>query len=139
MRRSSLLLSACGSALVLFAQGAHAVTCDIVLDRNNNVIYQDVTPPVDLSERGSAAREKMRERGELLMIIDTDQCPRLVFSNLSGTASVDEIVAGMRPYIATTGGMGMSARPGASGTAPAASMAAPSATPMRSAPSGRSY
>jgi hypothetical protein len=138
MRQASLPLAACGAALTLFALGAQAVTCDIVLDRNNTVVYQDVTPPVDLSDRGAAAREKMRQRGELLMIIDTDQCPRLVYSSVTGSASVEEIVAGMRPYIATTGGMGMSARPGAGGAVPTASMAAPAATSTRST-SGRSY
>lgn len=139
MRQSSLSLTACGAALALFALGADAVTCDIVLDRNNTVVYQDVTPPVDLSERGAAAREKMRQRGELLMIIDTDQCPRLVFSSVTGAANVEDIVAGMRPYIGANGGMGVSARPGASGTVPAAPMAAPAATSMRSGPAGRSY
>jgi len=139
MRQSSLPLAACGAALALVALAADAVTCDIVVDRNNTVVYQDVTPPVDLSERGAAARDKMRQRGELLMIIDADQCPRLVFSSITGAASVDEIVAGMRPYIATTGGMGMSARPGAGGAVPAAPLAAPAATSTRSAPSGRAY
>ena len=139
MRHASLPLAAAGAALALFAVGAHAVTCDIVLDRNNTVVYQDVTPPVDLSERGAAAREKMRQRGELLMIVDADQCPRLVFSSITGAASVDEIVAGMRPYIATTGGMGMSARPGASGAVSAAPMAAPAAASTRSGSPGRSY
>ena len=139
MRQSSLPLAACGAALALAALAAEAVTCDVVIDRNNTVVYQDVTPPVDLSERGGAAREKMRQRGELLMIIDADQCPRLVFSSITGAASVDEIVAGMRPYIGATGGMGISARPGAGGAAPAAPMAAPAATPTRSSPSGRAY
>jgi hypothetical protein len=138
MRQAFLPVAACGAALTLFALGAHAVTCDVVLDRNNTVVYQDVTPPVDLSERGAAAREKMRQRGELLMIIDTDQCPRLVYSSVTGTASVDEIVAGMRPYIATTGGMGRSARPGATAAVSTASMPTPAATPARST-SGRSY
>jgi hypothetical protein len=95
--------------------GAQAITCNIVFDRANAVVYQDVNPPVDMSERGAAARDRMRQRGEQLMIIDTDQCPRLVFSTIANSASVDEIVAGMRPYIGVSGGMGSSARPGASG------------------------
>jgi hypothetical protein len=139
VRQISLPLAACGAALALLALGANAVTCDIVVDRNNTVVYQDVTPPVDLSERGAAAREKMRQRGELLMIIDTDQCPRLVFSSITGAASVEEIVAGMRPYIAVSGGMGAGAGPAASGAVPVAPPMAPAATPTRSSPSGRSY
>ena len=115
MRRLPLCL-ACAAALVLAAPAARAVTCDIVLDRNGAVIYQDTTPPVDLSERGAAARDKMRERGEQLLIMDSDQCPRLVFSSVTGAASVESIVAEMRPYNAITGGMGASARAGGAGT-----------------------
>ena len=70
-----------------------------VIDRTGTVVYQDVTPPVDMSERGAAARERMHQRGEQLMIIEADQCPRLVYSSITGAASVEEIVAGMRPYI----------------------------------------
>lgn len=137
MRQPSLLLAACGVVLALFASGAGAVTCDIVLDRSGTVVYQDVTPPVDMSDRGAAAREKMRQRGELLMIIEADQCPRLIYSDISGgSASVEEIVSGMRPYIAVTGGMGSSARPSASG---AASAAPASASAARSSSSASRY
>ena len=127
MRRLSLCLVCATAASV--APTVQAVTCDIVLDRNNTVIYQDTTPPVDMSERGAAAREKMRQRGELLMIIESDQCPRLVYSPVTGAASVDAIVAEMRPYITVTGGMGMSAGGGgvygSSGGAAAGAPAAP--------------
>jgi len=41
-----------GHPLAFAAPGAQALTCNIVLDRNGNVIYQDTLPPVDLSERG---------------------------------------------------------------------------------------
>src|SRR5215831_6667604 len=109
MRHSSLCL-ACAATLAFAAPGAQAVTCNIVLDRNGNVIYQDTLPPVDLSERGAAARDKMRQRGEQLLISDADQCPQLVFSTVTGAASVESIVAEMRPYNAITGGMGASAR-----------------------------
>ena len=125
MLKPSQLAAAVTGALAFFAAGAQAVTCDIVIDRTGAVVYQDVTPPVDMSDRGAVARERMRQRGEQLMIIDTEQCPRLVFSSISGVtgaASVEEIVSGMRPYIGATGGMGFSARPSASGgisTAPA--------------------
>lgn len=114
MRHSSLCL-ACAATLAFAAPGAQAVTCDIVLDRNGNVIYQDTVPPVDLSERGAAARDKMRQRGEQLLIIDTDQCPRLEFSTVTGAASIESIVAEMRPYNAITGGMGVSARTSGAG------------------------
>jgi len=119
MLKPSQLAAGIAAALAVFAAGAQAVTCDIVIDRTGAVVYQDVTPPVDMSDRGAAAREKMRQRGEQLMIIDAEQCPRLVFSSITGAtgaASVEEIVSGMRPYIGVTGGMGASARPGASGS-----------------------
>src|SRR5215471_5908138 len=125
MRRLSLCLACAGA--VLAAPTVQAVTCDIVLDRNNNVIYQDTTPPVDMSERGVAAREKMRQRGELLMIIESDQCPRLVYSPVTGAASVDAIVAEMRPYVAVTGGMGKSAAGGVYGASGGAAAGAPAA------------
>jgi hypothetical protein len=117
MYKSWNLLSACGTALTLFALGAQAVTCDIVIDRNGTVVYQDVVPPVDMSARGAPAREQMRQRGEQLMIIEASQCPKLVFSNATGTAGVDEIVSGMRPYVGINGGMGTSARPSSSASA----------------------
>jgi hypothetical protein len=116
MRIPSIWLAGCSAALALVAASANAITCDIVIDRTGTVVYQDVTPPVDMSERGAAARERMHQRGEQLMIIEAEQCPRLVYSNITGAASVEEIVAGMRPYIGVSGGMGASARPAASGT-----------------------
>ncbi|MEP6943834.1 MAG: hypothetical protein ABI981_12900 [Betaproteobacteria bacterium] len=143
MFKPSKRAAAIGAALALFAAGAQAVTCDIVIDRTGAVVYQDVTPPVDMSDRGAAAREKMRQRGEQLMIIDAEQCPRLVFSSISGatgTASVEEIVSGMRPYIGVTGGMGASARPGASGNISAGPASPVSAQAVRlPAATNRSY
>jgi len=134
MRKRSIMLASCGTGLALFALGAQAITCDIVVDRTGTVVYQDVKPPVDMSDRGAAARERMRQRGEQLMIIDVDQCPSLVFSTVANSAGVDEIVASMRPYVGANGGMGASARPGASGTIATAPI-----TPPRTSASGRSY
>ena len=111
MRKPRILLAACGTALALFTLCAQAVTCDIVIDRTGTVVYQDVVPPVDMSARGAAAREQIRQRGEQLMIIEASQCPKLVFYTVSGAAGVDEIVSGMRPYVGANGGMGVSARP----------------------------
>lgn len=115
MRKPSIWLAGCSAALAFFAGWANAITCNIVMDRTGSVVYQDVMPPVDMSDRGAAARDRMRQRGELLMIIETEQCPQLVFSSITGAASVEDIVSGMRPYIGVSGGMGASARPGASG------------------------
>jgi hypothetical protein len=119
MRKRSIMLASCGAALALFALGAHAITCDIVIDRNGMVVYQDVKPPVDMSDRGAAARDRMRQRGEQLMIIDVDQCPSLVFSTIANSASVDEIVrACVRTSVSTEAWVPAPA--GASGNRPAA-------------------
>ena len=135
MRNRSIMQVAGGAALMLLAAGAHAISCDIVVDRTGMVVYQDVTPPVDMSVRGAAARDRMRERGEQLMIIDVAQCPRLVFSTIANSASVDEIVASMRPYVGVTGGMGMNAKPAAGGTV----ASTPPPQPTRTSASGRPY
>jgi len=111
MRKLEILLMVGGTALSMFSLSAQAVTCDIVIDRTGAVVYQDVVPPVDMSARGAAARDQMRQRGEQLMIIEASQCPKLVFYTVSGAAGVDEIVSGMRPYVGANGGMGVSARP----------------------------
>jgi hypothetical protein len=137
MRKPSLGLALCGAAVALVAAGANAVTCDIVIDRTGTVVYQDVTPPVDMSERGAAARDGMRQRGEQLIIVEADQCPRLVFSTVTGAASVEEIVAGMRPYVAVTGGMGSSARPGASGATSSTPPSSLFAKPVGVSPASR--
>ena len=79
MRKHWILQVTCGAGLTLFAMGAEALLCDIVIDRTGMVVYQDIVPPVDMSPRGAAARDRMRERGEQLMVIEAEQCPRLVF------------------------------------------------------------
>src|SRR5450432_463372 len=101
-----------GTAMTLTAASASAITCHLILDRNDQVVYQDITPPVDLSDNGATARAALRSRGNYLMMIETDRCPRIV----SGTgatganvATVDDIVGGMRPYLGNSAG-GPSAR-----------------------------
>jgi hypothetical protein len=81
MPARSVLASACVAvaATALLVPAAHAVTCFIVMDRNENVIYRDVLPPVDLSDAGKAAREAMRQRGEFFLFHDAEICPRLEF------------------------------------------------------------
>jgi hypothetical protein len=133
MRATRLLVPLFAVAAGIASGGAQAIICNIVFDRANAVVYQDVNPPVDMSERGAAARDRMRQRGEQLMIIETEQCPRLVFSTIANSASVEEIVAGMRPYIGVSGGMGSSARPGASGNV-AAIPTSPAQAPVNVAP-----
>ena len=90
-------------ALCIAQAPALAATCYFVYDRNDNVIYRDTQPPVDLSARGDAARDAMRQRGEYLLFTENDRCAPLAFltgPGTPGTLSVDQIVAGY-PAMAT--------------------------------------
>ncbi len=115
---------------MLSAGGAGAITCHLMFDRSDQLIYQDITPPVDLSDNGASARAALRNRGDYLMVIDTERCPRISSVAAGGTsvASVDDIVGGMRPYMGLSAG-GPSARQYARSTS-----ASPAASPAASAP-----
>ena len=121
MRRLSILAAALAAAAA-FPGAANAITCYTVLDSNNNAIYQDTQPPVDMSETGAAAREAMRARKDFMTVSDTDKCPQVVAPlGASGyrTASVDEIVSGMREFARAGAGAPSSGRGGAATAAPA--------------------
>ena len=118
----------------LAAAPASALTCYSVLDRNDNLIYRDTYPPVDLSDQGAAERDRMRRRGEHLIAMEADRCPTLeFFLGNAGTANlnVDQVIAGMpvRSTIGTTGAGTASATGSASGgrTTGARPAAAPAA------------
>ncbi len=133
------LLSAAIVAAFSCSATAYALTCHIVLDRADTVVYRDIVPPVDLSERGRAARTAMRQRGEFLLMIEADQCSRFVATTGAagaGGATVEEIVAGLRSYqvAGSGGGVMSSARSGAG----AAATGAPAAPPAL-ARGGRAY
>lgn len=81
---------------------AAAVNCYVIVDRANEVVYQDITSPVDLSDAGAAARDAMRQRGQQLITMDSERCPAIDRARISSTgavATVDEIVAGMRAAV----------------------------------------
>jgi hypothetical protein len=121
MCRLSIFAAALAAAAV-FPGAANAITCYTVLDANNNAIYQDTQPPVDMSETGAAAREAMRARKDFMTVSDTDKCPQVVAPlGASGyrTASVDEIVSGMREFARAGAGAPSSGRGGAAAAAPA--------------------
>jgi hypothetical protein len=133
------LLSAAIVAAFSCSATAYALTCHIVLDRADAVVYRDIVPPVDLSERGRAARTAMRQRGEFLLMIEADQCSRFVATTGAagaGGATVEEIVAGLRSYqVAGSGGGVMSSARSGAGAAATGASAAPSAL----ARGGRAY
>jgi hypothetical protein len=78
MRPFILALSLCGAAAML-ASPAFAMTCYRILDANDNVLYQDVFPPIDLSDSGDAERKALRARNEHMIAMESDRCPRLEF------------------------------------------------------------
>ena len=103
------------AALAMPLSPALASTCYFVFDKRDIVIYRDQQPPVDMSARGAAARDAMRQRGEYLMFVDTDPCAPLAFltgPGTPGTLSVDQIVAGYPTSALSRGVMSDSAPPG---------------------------
>ncbi len=103
------------------ATAAQAVTCYVVFDRNDNVIYRDIFPPVDMSDRGIPQREEMRRRGEYMMFVDVDRCPQVEF--LTGSAGESAL-----DFARTAPG---------SGSSDATVMPSASVRPMRPVPGSR--
>ncbi len=129
MRRSVFLLTI-AAALALSAGTADAVTCYMLFDRFDNVVYRNTVSPIDLSDQGAAARAALRQRGEYLMVMDSDRCPPVTFvfgAAGSKTLSIDETVGGFPAENPTTGQASAKTRRRSAAT-PA------SATPDRSAP-----
>ena len=131
--RIPVLLAAASLGAVLSGPAA-AITCYTVLDRNDNVIYRDTYPPVDMSDQGVAERERMRKRGEHLLAVDAERCPGIEFfigSAGSSTLNVDQVVSGMSmPKALGTAGVGND-QPSAAGGAGAT-------PPSQRAPASRS-
>jgi hypothetical protein len=116
MHRLSIPAAAIALAVAL-PGAAQAMTCYTVLDRSDTPIYQDTQPPFDLStEGGPAARDMLRSHHEFLTISETDRCPQVSAPVATGgqAASVEDIVAGIRPYgagaVGSSGGRGAAAR-----------------------------
>ncbi|MDQ2962025.1 MAG: hypothetical protein M3R31_02530 [Pseudomonadota bacterium] len=124
MRKMWIMIAALAVAAVVPGV-ANAIVCYTLLDKGDNVLYQDAAPPVDMSDGGAALRRSMRQRNEYLMIYEVDQCPAVVAvvgSTGYRAATVEEIVSGMRAYATSgrsssgtgrAGGGGVSAAPAA--------------------------
>lgn len=96
-----------GMAALCSAQSASAITCYLILDRNDAVVYRDSTPPFDLSETQSPQRAALRQRGHHLMIAEFDNCFSVGYVTTAsggGTVTVDEIVMQLKPAIGTAVG-----------------------------------
>ena len=130
VRRPPVLLMI-AATLAVSAGAAEAATCYVLFDRYDNVVYRNTVSPIDLSDQGAAARAALRQRGEYLLVMDSDRCAPVTFVfGVAGskTLSLDETVGGFPAENPPTGRASAKTRRGAS-AAPAA------ASPDRSAPS----
>ena len=124
--------------LLAIAGTAAARTCYTLFDRNDNVVYRDTFPPVDLRDQGDAARAQLRGRGEYLLISEEEQCQQVTFVSGPGgptALSVDEFLGGVQSSTRASGGTITTAPQGARGTTSSAP-SAPSAAPKRGSASG---
>ena len=102
MRKAQPAVLALALAGFVAATPAAAYECYVIVDRNNEVLYQDLTPPIDLSSDGAAARDALRARGQQLITLNSQRCPSIDRGHLTGKggpASVEDIVAGLRPAV----------------------------------------
>ena len=118
------------AALAVSGGAAEAATCYVLFDRYDNVVYRNTVSPIDLSDQGAAERAALRQRGEYLLVMDSDRCAPVSFvfgAAGSKTLSIDETVGGFPAESPPTGRASAKARRGSS--------AAPgTASPDRSAP-----
>lgn len=100
------LATIAGLAAFAAAVPAQAITCYLILDRGDAVVYRDSTPPFDLSDGNSAPRQALRQRGQHLMVVEFDNCRSVgyVTTATGGTIGVDEIVMQLKPAISTAVG-----------------------------------
>ena len=138
MRTLSILAFAVAAAA---SGAASAVTCYTLLDRSDNLLYQDSLPPVDMGDSGAALREGFRRRNEYLLVSEVESCPAV--AAVAGTtgyrpATVDEIVGAMRTY-GIPGGGGVTGTGRAGGGATSATSSAVSSARSGSTGTRSSY
>jgi len=68
------IIALTGAVLAVAACAAEASNCYVILDAKETIVYRASTPPVDMSARGAAARDALRQRGNYLLFMDTEQC-----------------------------------------------------------------
>jgi hypothetical protein len=141
-RRLTMLFVAAAAAAA--ASPASAIVCYTLLDASDTVIYRGYDPPVDMSAAGAAERDAMRQRKEYMMVGDVDQCFLVAGSRwttsgkpgASGPASVDEIVAGIRPMVTGAPSGNPTSYSGSGGPTPPPVPAARSSAGARSGSTG---
>src|SRR5450755_1566234 len=96
VHRTPVLLTI-AAALAVSVGTAEAATCYVLFDRYDNVVYRNTVSPIDLSDQGAAARAAIRQRGEYLMVMESDRCSPVTFvfgAAGSKTLSIDDVVGG---------------------------------------------
>jgi hypothetical protein len=114
-----------GAALAMAAGAAAASTCYVILDAKETIVYRASVPPVDMSDRGAAARDALRQRGNYLLFMEAERCVPIgldngeTISRQSNTGSITAVdegavarAPGIQPARATSGTPG-AARPAA--------------------------
>jgi hypothetical protein len=140
--RSSGIQFLAGLAALCVTGLAVGAPCFLILDRDDTVIYRDTVPPFDLSTSGSPERAALRQRGQHLLVAEFDRCDAVgsISPTTGGTsATVDDIVMGLKPAAGTSVGMsGNPAPSSASGTSTGA-RSAPTPPQRSPAPAKKSY
>ena len=99
-----------GAVITMAAGAADASNCYVILDAKETIVYRASMPPVDMSDRGAAAREALRQRGNYLLFMDTEQCVPMGFDsgdvisrqrNTGSITAVDEGAVARAPGIQT--------------------------------------
>ena len=100
------MAAAAALATLASVQPASAITCYLILDRVDTVVYRDSSPPFDLADTNSPQRDALRQRGQHLLIAEFDNCRSVGYVKTAsgGTVSVDEIVMQLKPAINTSVG-----------------------------------
>jgi len=136
MRRLRVPIALTCAALAMAAGAANASTCYVILDAKETIIYRATMPPVDMSDRGVAAREALRQKGNYLMFMDTERCAPIGFGSgwaSSSEAPLSEFASNTTAITAPDEGAVARAR----GIAPAMRTSATPAPPAAPAPSRR--
>ena len=119
------IIALAGAALAVAAGVAAASTCYVIFDAKDTIVYRASTPPVDMSDRGTAARDALRQRGNYLLFMETERCVPIGFdsgdvisrqSNTGSISAVDEGAVARAPGIQParpTAGTPAAARPAA--------------------------
>ena len=102
------IIALVGVTLAVAAGVAAASTCYVILDATDTVVYRASIPPVDMSDRGAAAREALRQKGNYLLFMETDRCVPIGYesgeivsrqSNSGAITAVDQGAVARAPRI----------------------------------------